>query len=139
LKKIHRTLPEKLASKFLFQLQENGENYHLMKGKVYMDRILNLLRCSYKSLEIELEETSKPAAASKIKPAKQISVNAAVVAMATPAHPAVTTRPGYHCSPNRNVRKRRNRPPQPSLLNRRPGRLQQCLQAPASWFNPDKR
>jgi hypothetical protein len=40
LKKIHRTLPEKLASKFLFQLQENGENYHLMKGKVYMDRIL---------------------------------------------------------------------------------------------------
>jgi hypothetical protein len=79
LKKIHRTLPERLASKFLFQLQENGESYHLMKGEVYMDRILNLLRCSYKSLEIELEETSKPAAASKVKPAKQISVNAAVI------------------------------------------------------------
>jgi hypothetical protein len=79
LKKIHRILPEKLASKFLFQLQENGENYYLMKGKVYMDRILNLLRCSYKSLEIELEETTKPAAASKVKPVKQTSVNAAVV------------------------------------------------------------
>jgi hypothetical protein len=72
--------PRKLASKFLFQLQENGENYHLMKRKVYMDRILNLLRCWYKSLEIELEETSKPAAASKVKPVKQASVNAAVVA-----------------------------------------------------------
>jgi hypothetical protein len=79
LKKVHRTLPEKLASKFLFQLQENGESYHLMKGKVYMDRILNMLRCSYKSLEIELEETSKPAAASKVQPVKQASVNAAVV------------------------------------------------------------
>ncbi len=101
LKKIHRTLPEKLASKFLFQLRENGENCHLMKGKVYMDRILNLLRCSYKSLEIEPEETSQPATAAKVKPAKQISVNALLWSpMATPAHPAATTRPGYHYSPN---------------------------------------
>jgi hypothetical protein len=69
LKKIHRTLREKLASKFLFELQENCESYHLIKGKVYIDCIINLLRCSYKSLEIELEETLKPAALSNVKPA----------------------------------------------------------------------
>jgi hypothetical protein len=79
LKKVHRTLPEKLGAKFLYQLQDNGESYHLMKGKVYMDRIIKLLRCSYKSLEIELEETPKPASATKVKPAKQISVNMAAV------------------------------------------------------------
>jgi hypothetical protein len=44
-----------------------------------MDRIINLLRCSYKSLEIELEETVKPAAIVKVKPSKQISVNTSMV------------------------------------------------------------
>ena len=69
LKKIHKTLPEELATKFLYQLQEKGENYHLMKGRVYMERITTLLRCSYKSLEIALEETQKPVSVAKVKPA----------------------------------------------------------------------
>jgi hypothetical protein len=34
------------------KLQENGESYYLMKGRQYMDRIIALLRCYYKSLEI---------------------------------------------------------------------------------------
>ncbi len=37
-------------------LQENGESYYLMKGRQYMDRIISLLRCYYKSLEIALED-----------------------------------------------------------------------------------
>jgi hypothetical protein len=56
LKKIHRLLPEELGSKFLMKLQENGESYYLMKGRQYMDRIIALLRCYYKSLEIALED-----------------------------------------------------------------------------------
>ena len=76
LKKLYKTLPEELASKFMFQLQENGESYHLMKGRVYMDRIISLLRCSYKGLEIALEETPNLTALLKAKPAKQVSVNA---------------------------------------------------------------
>ena len=76
LKKLHKTLPEELSAKFLFQLQEKSESYHLMKGQVYMDRIISLLRCSYKSLEIALEDVSKPVAASKSKPFKLASVNA---------------------------------------------------------------
>ncbi len=50
-----------------------------MKGKIYMDRIITLLRCSYKSLEIELEETPKPALTTKVKPVKQTSLNTATI------------------------------------------------------------
>ncbi|MFN9939962.1 MAG: hypothetical protein ACK56I_10870, partial [bacterium] len=61
LKKVHRVLPEEMGSEFLMKLQENGKNYHLMKGRVYMDRIIWMLRCYYKSLEITLEDpNSKP-------------------------------------------------------------------------------
>jgi hypothetical protein len=56
LKRIHRLLPEDLGSRFLMKLQENGESYYLMKGRQYMDRIIALLRCYYKSLEIALED-----------------------------------------------------------------------------------
>jgi hypothetical protein len=56
LKKVHRVLPEELGSQFLMKLQENGESYYLMKGKQYMDRMISLLRCCYKSLEIALED-----------------------------------------------------------------------------------
>jgi hypothetical protein len=38
------------------KLQENGKSYYLMKGRQYMDRIIALLRCYYKSLEIALED-----------------------------------------------------------------------------------
>jgi hypothetical protein len=38
------------------KLQENGESYYLMKGRQYMDRMISLLRCCYKSLEIALED-----------------------------------------------------------------------------------
>jgi hypothetical protein len=38
------------------KLQESGENYYLMKGREYMNRIISMLRCSYKSLEIALED-----------------------------------------------------------------------------------
>ncbi len=106
LKKIHRTLQERLASKFLFQLQENGESYHLMKGEVYMDRIINLLRCSYKSLEIELEETSKPATMLKVKPAKQISVNAAMV---TNGYTSSSSSDGQAGSPTQSKQKRKKK------------------------------
>jgi hypothetical protein len=51
-------LPEELGSQFLMKLQENGESYYLMKGKQYMDRMISLLRCCYKSLEIALEDYS---------------------------------------------------------------------------------
>jgi hypothetical protein len=56
LKRIHRALADEMGSEFLMKLQENGENYYTMKGKVYMDRIIALLRCFYKSLEIALED-----------------------------------------------------------------------------------
>jgi hypothetical protein len=56
LKRIHCLLPEDLGSRFLMKLQENGESYYLMKGRQYMDRIIALLRCYYKSLEIALED-----------------------------------------------------------------------------------
>ncbi|MFN9908801.1 MAG: hypothetical protein ACK56F_22180, partial [bacterium] len=39
LRRVHRLLPDDLGSEFLMKLQENGENYYLMKGKEYMDRI----------------------------------------------------------------------------------------------------
>ena len=58
LRKLNQALPKDLASKFLFQIQENGESYFQMKGRVYFDRILALLRCSYKSLEIIVEEAA---------------------------------------------------------------------------------
>jgi hypothetical protein len=58
LKKVHRMLPEELGIQFLMKLQENGESYYLMKGKQYMDRMISLLRCCYKSLEIALEDYS---------------------------------------------------------------------------------
>jgi hypothetical protein len=38
------------------KLQENGESYYLMKGRQYMDRIIALLHCYYKSLKIALED-----------------------------------------------------------------------------------
>ncbi len=56
LKRIQRLLQEDLGSRFLMKLQENGESYYLMKGRQYMDRIMALLRCYYKSLEIALED-----------------------------------------------------------------------------------
>jgi hypothetical protein len=56
LRKVHRLLPDKLGSEFLMKLQENGENYYLMKGREYMDRFISMLRWSYKSLEIMLEQ-----------------------------------------------------------------------------------
>jgi hypothetical protein len=58
LKKVHCMLPEELGSQFLMKLQENRESYYLMKGKQYMDRMISLLRCCYKSLEIALEDYS---------------------------------------------------------------------------------
>jgi hypothetical protein len=65
LKKVHRLLPDEMGTEFLMKLQENGANYYLMKGKLYMDRIISMLRWSYKSLEIVLEKTNaKPGAAS---------------------------------------------------------------------------
>jgi hypothetical protein len=76
LKKLHRTMPEELANKFLFQLQERDESYHLMKGRVFLDRIISLLKCAYKTLEIVLEETPEPVMAAKVKPVKQISMHA---------------------------------------------------------------
>jgi hypothetical protein len=54
-------LPEELGSQFLMKLQENGESYYLMKGKQYMDRMISLLRCFYKSFEIALEDYPPPA------------------------------------------------------------------------------
>jgi len=45
-----------MRSEFLMKMQETGENYYLMKGRAYMDRIISLLRCYYKSLEIALED-----------------------------------------------------------------------------------
>ncbi len=45
-----------------------------------MDRIITLLRCSYKSLEITLEETPKLAPTLNFKPANQISANVAMAA-----------------------------------------------------------
>ncbi len=63
LKRVHRMLPEELGSQFLMKLQENGESYYLMKGKQYMDRMISLLRCFYKSLEIALEDYSPQQAA----------------------------------------------------------------------------
>jgi hypothetical protein len=56
LRKVHRLLPDEMRSEFLMKMQENGENYYLMKGRAYMDRIISLLRCYYKSLEIALED-----------------------------------------------------------------------------------
>jgi hypothetical protein len=56
LRKVHRLLPDEMGSEFLMKMQENGENYYLMKGRAYMDRIISLLRCYYKSLEIALED-----------------------------------------------------------------------------------
>jgi hypothetical protein len=41
-----------MGAVFLMKLQENGENYYLMKGRVYMERIIWMLHWSYKSLEI---------------------------------------------------------------------------------------
>jgi hypothetical protein len=61
LKRVHRVLPEELGSQFLMKLQENGESYYLMKGRQYMDRMISLLRCCYKSLEIALEDYPPPA------------------------------------------------------------------------------
>jgi hypothetical protein len=55
-RKVHRLLPDDLGSEFLMKLQENGENYYLMKGREYMDRIISMLRWSYKSREIMLDE-----------------------------------------------------------------------------------
>jgi hypothetical protein len=56
LRKVHRLLPDEMRSEFLMKMQEDGENYYLMKGRAYMDRIISLLRCYYKSLEIALED-----------------------------------------------------------------------------------
>jgi hypothetical protein len=49
LKKIHRILSDEIGSEFLKKLQENGENYYTMKGNVYMERVISMLRWSYKS------------------------------------------------------------------------------------------
>ncbi len=56
LRKVHRLLPDDLGLDFSMKLQESGENYYLMKGRAYMDRIISLLRFYYKSLEIALED-----------------------------------------------------------------------------------
>jgi hypothetical protein len=56
LKKIHCILSEELGNRFLMKLQKNRESYYLMKGKLYIDRIISLLRCYNKSLEIALED-----------------------------------------------------------------------------------
>jgi hypothetical protein len=74
LKKIHCTLPDELGSKFLMKLHENHDSYYLMKGRQYMDRIISLLRCCYKSLEIALEDTPSLTATTKSDKAKQIGV-----------------------------------------------------------------
>jgi hypothetical protein len=58
LKRLHKLMPKELGAKFLFQMQENDENYFLMKGPVYLERIISLYKCAYKSLEISLDESS---------------------------------------------------------------------------------
>jgi hypothetical protein len=100
LKKVHRVLPEEMGSEFLMKLQENGENYHLMKGRVYMDRIISMLRCYYKSLEIMLEEpNSKP--------------DAVNVVAATPDYASSCSSDGQVDTPIRTKRKRKKKPKPP--------------------------
>jgi hypothetical protein len=122
LKKVHRMLPEELGSRFLMKLQENGESYYLMKGKQYMERMISLLRCCYKSLEIALEDyppqQSAPVAATARPRSAQLpdertgsmSVNMFSMGMcpASCAEPPTVSVP---CPPGkrRRRRKRRNR------------------------------
>ncbi len=80
LKKVHRMLQEELGNQFLMKLQENGESYYLMKGKQYMDRMISLLRCCYKSLEIALEDYSP-----------QLAAPVVAAATARPAWPTKST------------------------------------------------
>jgi hypothetical protein len=75
LKKVHRVLPEELGSQFLMKLQENGESYYLMKGRQYMDRMISLLRCCYKSLEIALEDYPTQQNTSAAVTAKPVQLN----------------------------------------------------------------
>jgi hypothetical protein len=100
IKKVHRTLPEEMGSEFLMKLQENGENYHLMKVRVYMDRIISMLRWSYKSLEITLEEPNS----------KQEAVN---VVTPTPDYASSSSSDGQFNKPIRTKRRRKKKPKVP--------------------------
>ncbi len=121
LKKVHRVLPEELGSQFLMKLQENGESYYLMKGRQYMDRMISLLRCCYKSLEIALEDYSpqqSTLATTTAKPAQldneraggmSVNVFSMGVCPASCAEPPTT--PALRPPGKRRRRRRRRRQP----------------------------
>ncbi|MFO0005999.1 MAG: hypothetical protein ACK559_33230, partial [bacterium] len=71
-----------------------------MKGRVYMDRIISMLRCYYKSLEITLEEpNSKP--------------DAVTVVTATPDYASSCSSDSQVDAPIRTKRKRKKKPKPP--------------------------
>jgi hypothetical protein len=120
LKRVHRVLPEELGSQFLMKLQENGESYYLMKGRQYMDRMISLLRCCYKSLEIALEDyppqqNAPVAATTRPRPAQlpnakdgSMSVNLFDMGMC----PALCAEPptgSVPCLPSKRRRRRKRR------------------------------
>jgi hypothetical protein len=82
------------------KLQENGENYYLMKGRVYMDRVISMLRWSYKSLEITLEEPN-------LKP------EAVNVVTTTPDYTSSSSSDGQVNTSIRTKRKRKKKPKLP--------------------------
>jgi hypothetical protein len=99
-----------------------------MKGKQYMDRMISLLRCYYKSLEIALEDYSPQlaapvtaAAAATAKPARPtspgnggMSVNMFNVDMCPPPSTASSTAPVLH--PPKKRRRKRKRGNRGSVL-----------------------
>ncbi len=121
LKRVHRVLPEELGSQFLMKLQENGESYYLMKGRQYMDRMISLLRCCYKSLEIALEDyppqqSTSAAATAKPRPAQlpggktgSMSVNMFSVGMCPASCAEPSTVPAPHPLGKRRRRRKKRR------------------------------
>jgi hypothetical protein len=102
------------------KLQENRESYYLMKGKQYMYRMISLLRCCYKSLEIALEnyppqQSAPVAATARPRPAQlpdaktgSMSVNMFSMGMcpASCAEPPTVPVP---CPPGKRRRRRKRR------------------------------
>jgi hypothetical protein len=120
------------------KLQENGESYYLMKGRQYMDRMISLLRCCYKSLEIALEDypaqqntsaavTARPAQLSDGK-AGGMSVNvfSMDVCPASCAEPPAGAEP-QSLGKRRRRRRRRRRPGVPDGIAEWVARLEQEL------------
>jgi hypothetical protein len=138
LKKVHRVLPEELGSQFLMKLQENGESYYLMKGRQYMDRMIALLRCCYKSLEIALEDYStqqNTSAAVTARPAQpsdgkaggmSVNVFSMDVCPVSCAEPPAEAEP-QSLGKRRRRRRRRRRPGIPDGITEWVARLEQEL------------